>query len=90
MYRKAVKSSASVQSEISSATIEIQAIRTVAEEDSRSRNVVIFGLRKKQSEDLTAAVGQVFSELSEKPKLPPPPSFGHLESGPRRTMQPDQ
>lgn len=68
LYSKAVECSAPIKSDISSATIE-KAIRNVAEEDSRSSNVVIFGLGEKQSEDLTAAVGQVFSELSEKPKF---------------------
>ena len=66
LYSRAVESSAPVQSEVSSATIE-KAIRTVAEVDSRSSNVVVFGLPENQSEDLTVAVGQVFSELSEKP-----------------------
>ena len=68
LYSRAVESSAPVQSEVSSATIK-KAIRTVAKVDSRSSNVVVFGLPENQSEDLTVAVGQVFSELSEKPKF---------------------
>ena len=44
LYSQAGESSVPVQTEISSATIEM-AIRTVAEEDSRSSNVVIFGLK---------------------------------------------
>ena len=70
LYSQAVGSSHVLgQPDISSETIQ-KAIRTVANEDSRSSNVMIFGLPEKVSEDLSSAhVGQVFSEISENPKF---------------------
>ena len=63
-YSDAVKTSGDVpnQLEISSVTIQ-KVMKTVADEESRARNIMIFGLPEKSTVTLTTAVDEVFSEL---------------------------
>ena len=44
-------------------------MKTVVSEEDRSRNVVIFGLKEVEEEDLTAAVTGVLQVINEKPKF---------------------
>ena len=43
-------------------------MRTVAEEEARAKNVIIFGLSETSSQDGTVTVNELLSELGEKPK----------------------
>ena len=44
-------------------------VRTVVEEDDRSRNLIMFGLAEEQGENLESVVGDVMLQLGEKPNI---------------------
>lgn len=58
----------SIQPEVSTESIK-KVIRTVAEDEARATNLMVFGLPEESTEDLSASIGEVFSEMDEKPKF---------------------
>jgi len=46
-----------------------KAIKTVAEEEDRGRNLMIFGLQEDEEESLTDKVDELFSSIGEKPSV---------------------
>lgn len=66
-YSNVVEASA-VRSEVSTLSIQ-KVIKTVAEEESRASNVMVFGLPEDSTEDVSKKVGEIFNELKEKPKF---------------------
>ena len=67
-------SSVVAKSSSSSATVCTQqslknAVKTAIKEDDRSRNVMVFGLPEEEGEQLDEKVGELFSELGEKPRV---------------------
>ena len=66
-YSSVVEASV-IKSEVSASSIQ-KVIQTVADEESRAMNVMVFGLKEDPVEDINKAVGDVFSEIKEKPKF---------------------
>lgn len=44
-------------------------VRTVVEEEDRSRSVMVFGLPEEDDEQLNAKISEVFQEIGEKPRI---------------------
>ena len=55
-------------SEFSSKDIK-NVVRTVVEEEDRSKNLIVFGLAEEQNENLEIVVSEVLQQLDEKPKI---------------------
>ena len=66
-YSSVVEASV-IKSEVSASSIQ-KVMKTVADEESRAMNVMVFGLKEDPVEDINKAVGDVFSEIKEKPKF---------------------
>ena len=46
-----------------------KAVKTVVQEEDRTRNLMIFGLPEQDNEELSTVVSEVFSSIGEKPRI---------------------
>ena len=67
-YSAAVKKNQSTSSPIAPETLK-SVVRKVAEEDDRSRSLMVFGLPEEGDEQLHDKVSAVFQEFGEKPRM---------------------
>ena len=47
--------------------LKIKAIKTVAENEDRKRNIIIYGIKEEENEAISAKVEEVLAEIDEKP-----------------------
>lgn len=63
-----------------------KAMKVAADEEDRSRNVMLFGLRENSDESLEATVSDIFEEIGEKPRLVHVARVGKRDDGVSRPV----
>ena len=64
-----------------------QAVKSVVEEEDRSKNVIVFGVKEEDEEKLETKISDIFQQVSEKPRVSEVSRIGRVAEGKDRPVK---